>query len=139
MGWLKRLNDRRRCNDRRRFYCRLEDSIRCRYLFGRGLVATLAVLSGAIGFISGPVQAQGDASSYPTQSVKIIVPYPPGGGADFLARLLAEKAQARWAQTMIVENRSGTGGNVGTEFVFRASPDGYAMLITAQPPVVAKQ
>ena len=47
-------------------------------------------------------------------------------------------AAARWVQTTIVENRSGTGGNVGTEFVFRASPDGYAMLIKAQPPVVAK-
>jgi tripartite-type tricarboxylate transporter receptor subunit TctC len=71
--------------------------------------------------------------------VKLVVPYPPGGGADFLARLLAEKAQAKWGQTVIVENRSGAGGNVGTESVFRANPDGYTLLFTAQPPLVANK
>ena len=57
-------------------------------------------------------QVPSDASNYPNQPVKLVVPYPPGGGADFLARLLAEKAQSKWGQTVIVENRSGAGGNV---------------------------
>jgi tripartite-type tricarboxylate transporter receptor subunit TctC len=109
------------------------------YSFNRGQVLIAAMAAGALGLISGSLQAQGDASSYPTQSARIIVPYPPGGGADFLARLLAEKAQTKWGQTMIVENRSGAGGNVGTEFVFRSSPDGYTMLFTAQPPLVANK
>jgi tripartite-type tricarboxylate transporter receptor subunit TctC len=109
------------------------------YSFNRGQVLIAAMAAGALGLISGSLQAQGDASSYPTQSARIIVPYPPGGGADFLARLLAERAQTKWGQTMIVENRSGAGGNVGTEFVFRSSPDGYTMLFTAQPPLVANK
>jgi len=47
-----------------------------------------------------------DASTYPSQPIRLIVPYPPGGGTDFFARLLAEKAQAKWGQTVIVDNRS---------------------------------
>jgi len=83
-----------------------------------------------------PASAQSDAASYPNKPVRIVVPYPPGGGADFLARLLAEKAQAKWGQTVIVENRSGAGGNIGTEFVSRAAPDGYTLLFSAQAPLV---
>jgi tripartite-type tricarboxylate transporter receptor subunit TctC len=86
-----------------------------------------------------PASAQTDASSYPDRPVRIIVPYPPGGGADILARILAEKMQARWSQPMVTENRSGAGGNVGTEAVFRAAPDGYTMLFTAQPPLVSNE
>jgi len=87
----------------------------------------------------GAVNAQPTAANYPSQPVRIIVPYPPGGGADFLARLLAERALAKWGQSMIVDNRPGAGGNVGTEAVFRAPPDGYTMLFTAQPPLVANK
>lgn len=104
----------------------------------RSFMAGLA-LWGLSGLGAGVAQAQSDATSYPTQPVKIIVPYPPGGGADFLARLLSERAQAKWGQTVIVENRAGAGGNVGTEAVFRAPPDGYTMLFTAQPPLVANK
>lgn len=78
-------------------------------------------------------------SNYPSKPVRVIVPYPPGGGADFLARLLAERATTRFGQTIIVENRSGAGGNLGTEYVFRADPDGYTLLFTAQPPLVANK
>ena len=97
------------------------------------------VLLGLINIHGANAQAPADASNYPNQPVKLVVPYPPGGGADFLARLLAEKAQAKWGQTVIVENRSGAGGNVGTESVFRANPDGYTLLFTAQPPLVANK
>ena len=97
------------------------------------------LLIGLLSFQLSSAQTAADASNYPNQPVKLVVPYPPGGGADFLARLLAEKAQAKWGQTVIVENRSGAGGNVGTESVFRANPDGYTLLFTAQPPLVANK
>ena len=83
--------------------------------------------------------AQTDASSYPNRPVRIIVPYPPGGGADILARIFSEKVQARWGQAIVVENRSGAGGDVGTELVFNAAPDGYVLLFTAQPPLVVNK
>lgn len=81
----------------------------------------------------------GDASGYPNRPVKIIVPYPPGGGVDILARVLSEKLPARLGQAVPVENRSGAGGNVGAEAVFRAPPDGYTMLFSAHPPLVVNK
>jgi len=100
--------------------------------FGR----LLGIAALAAGVAAGPAAAQ---DNYPSKPVRVVVPYPPGGGADFLARLLAERAQSRFGQTVIVENRSGSGGNVGTEFVARAEPDGHTLLFTAQPPLVANK
>jgi hypothetical protein len=97
------------------------------------------VLLGLINIHGASAQAPADASNYPNQPIKLVVPYPPGGSADFLARLLAEKAQSKLGQTVIVENRSGAGGNIGTESVFRANPDGYTLLFTAQPPLVSNK
>jgi len=84
----------------------------------------------------GMVNAQTDIASYPDRPVRIVVPYPPGGGADIVARVFAEKLQSRWGQPVIVENHSGASGNVGTEAVFRAAPDGYTVLFTSEPPLV---
>lgn len=86
-----------------------------------------------------PVDAQPDASNYPDRPVRVIVPYPPGGGSDIVARLIAEKIQARWGQPIVVENHPGASGNVGTEVVFRAAPDGYTLLFTAEPPLVINE
>ena len=110
----------------------------CAHSLRRSFITVLTLL-GLSGLGVGVAQAQSSAANYPVQPVRIIVPYPPGGGADFLARLLAERAFAKWGQTMVVENRAGAGGNVGTEAVFRAPPDGYTMLFTAQPPLVANK
>jgi tripartite-type tricarboxylate transporter receptor subunit TctC len=85
------------------------------------------------------VGAQTDVSSYPDRPVRIIVPYPAGGGSDILARILSDKMQVRWNQPVVVENRAGASGNVGSEAVFRATPDGYTVLFTAQPPLVANE
>ncbi|MDB5795010.1 MAG: extracytoplasmic binding receptor [Noviherbaspirillum sp.] len=70
------------------------------------------------------------AQAFPSKTIRIIVPYPPGGTADALPRMIAEKLPAILGQQVIVENRPGAGGNVGAEMVARASPDGYTLLAT---------
>jgi tripartite-type tricarboxylate transporter receptor subunit TctC len=90
-----------------------------------------ALFVSAIAFVS-PVLAQ----EYPTKPVKIVVPFPPGALTDSLARLLAAKLQEKWSQPVIVENRAGAAGNIGTEAVFRSAPDGYTLLFTPQQPLV---
>src|SRR5262249_12356328 len=72
------------------------------------------------------------AQTYPAKPVRIIVPFPPGGTADLLTRLTAEKLTASFAQQFVVENRAGAGGNLAAEYVARAEPDGYTLL--ASPP-----
>jgi tripartite-type tricarboxylate transporter receptor subunit TctC len=87
-----------------------------------------------ISFIAGvlfaSMTAQGMAqSNYPLRSIQIIVPFTVGGGNDLLARVLAEKLQKRWGQPVIVENKPGAGGNIGTEAVLHAPADGYTLLL----------
>ncbi|MCC7081864.1 MAG: tripartite tricarboxylate transporter substrate binding protein [Burkholderiales bacterium] len=62
--------------------------------------------------------------------LRIVIPYPPGGTSDILARLLGVKVTEHWGQQVIVENRTGANGNIGAEFVARAQPDGYTFLLT---------
>ncbi|MFN0304912.1 MAG: Bug family tripartite tricarboxylate transporter substrate binding protein [Burkholderiales bacterium] len=72
------------------------------------------------------------AQTYPNRPVKLIVPFPPGGGADVLARVFAQELGRLWSQTLVVENRPGAGGMIGTEVVARATPDGYTLLHATQ-------
>lgn len=103
------------------------------------LLRALCAVTLAVWALSGPASAQTDASHYPDRPILIIVPYPPGGGSDILARVLAEKLQALLKQPVVVENHPGASGNVGSEAVFRAKPDGYTLLFSAQPPLVANE
>ncbi|MES2562520.1 MAG: tripartite tricarboxylate transporter substrate binding protein [Pseudomonadota bacterium] len=70
------------------------------------------------------------AGSYPSKPLRIIIPYPPGGTSDILARLLGVKLTESWGQTVLVDNRTGANGNIGAEFVARAPADGYTFLVT---------
>lgn len=69
------------------------------------------------------------AQNYPNHPVKIIVPFPPGGTVDILARTFGQKLSEAWNQPVIVENRGGANGNIGTEAAAKASPDGYTVLM----------
>jgi tripartite-type tricarboxylate transporter receptor subunit TctC len=69
------------------------------------------------------------AQAYPAKAVRLIVPFPPSGGNDVFARLLAQKLGETWKQQVVVENRPGAGGNIGTELAAHAAPDGYTLLL----------
>jgi tripartite-type tricarboxylate transporter receptor subunit TctC len=76
-----------------------------------------------------PALAAGAAESYPNKPVRIIVPYPPGGSTDDLGRTMAEKLSQQFKQPVIVENRPGSGSNIGAAYVAQAQPDGYTLFL----------
>src|SRR5205807_3325046 len=73
------------------------------------------------------------APDWPNRFVRLIVPFPPGGGTDAIARVVAGKLSDMWGQQMVVENRGGGATSVGTEAVVRADPDGYTFLLQSMP------
>ncbi|MBI3067891.1 MAG: tripartite tricarboxylate transporter substrate binding protein, partial [Betaproteobacteria bacterium] len=90
-------------------------------------VASLVILSVSIT----PVMGQ----DYPARPIRLVVGFPPGGGADAAARLVAQKLHETWGQTVVVDNRPGAGGNVGTDIVAKSNADGYTLLMTSPGPV----
>jgi tripartite-type tricarboxylate transporter receptor subunit TctC len=72
---------------------------------------------------------QAGGPSFPARPVRMVVGFPPGGGTDIIARLVAQKLSERWGQSVVVENRAGAGGNIATDLVARSAPDGYTILM----------
>jgi tripartite-type tricarboxylate transporter receptor subunit TctC len=92
---------------------------------GLGALFTLA----AAAALAAP-GAFAQTATYPDRPVRFVVPYPPGGGTDVIARIVHERFQAALGQTIIIENKGGAGGSVGTDVVAKAAPDGYTVLFT---------
>jgi tripartite-type tricarboxylate transporter receptor subunit TctC len=86
--------------------------------------------------LAAPAWAQDPAAEYPSRLVRIIVPFPAGGAADALPRIIGERLAARWGQPIVVENRPGASGSIGAEVVWRAEPDGHTLLATPPAPLV---
>jgi tripartite-type tricarboxylate transporter receptor subunit TctC len=87
-------------------------------LFSVGVAVMVAML-----------QSAAWAADYPARPIRMIVPYAPGGASDFFARIVAERLSAAWGQQVVVDNRAGAGGNIGSDIVAKANPDGYTMLL----------
>jgi tripartite-type tricarboxylate transporter receptor subunit TctC len=97
------------------------------------LRAVLGALVLAAGISSAPAQ------DYPAREVRIIVPFPAGGTADIVPRVVGDMLSRKWGQPVVIENRTGAGGNIGAEQAFKAEPDGYTLLSAPPPPLVINQ
>lgn len=88
----------------------------------RGFVAAAAVWGAAPAVVRG--------QDFPSKQVRVVVPYPAGGGTDLVARLIVPKLAERWKQTVVIDNKGGASGILGSEIVAKAAPDGYTLLVT---------
>lgn len=79
----------------------------------------------------------GHSHTYPNKPIKLVVPFPPGGGTDIVARKMAEHMRVDLGQVVVVENKAGASGNIGADSVARAAPDGYTLMMTAAPFAIA--
>jgi tripartite-type tricarboxylate transporter receptor subunit TctC len=103
----------------------------------RLIVGVVAAMIGGMAGLALPSMAQ--AQDYPSRSVKIVVPFPAGGTADVMPRIIADWLSRKWGQAVVVENKAGAAGNIGAEMVANAEPDGYTLLSTPQPVLVVNQ
>jgi hypothetical protein len=94
----------------------------------RGVRVAL-VLAGLCAYVSAHGAAAPEESTYPTKPVRLIVPFAPGGTNDILGRMIANHLSARLGRTFIVDNRPGADGAIGTEYVMKANPDGYTLIV----------
>jgi tripartite-type tricarboxylate transporter receptor subunit TctC len=104
----------------------------------RVILRTLAGVGLALcGLPASPVAGQ--AQDYPARAVKIVVPFPAGGTADVMPRIVGDALSRTWSQPVIIENKPGAAGNIGAEAVANADPDGYTLLSAPPPPLVINQ
>jgi tripartite-type tricarboxylate transporter receptor subunit TctC len=94
-------------------------------LMSRFLPVAAMLLSAAVTLPAG-------AQTYPNKPVKLIIPYAPGGSADYVGRLVAQKMSESWGQQVLPENKAGANGNVGVEFASKTAPDGYTLLLASE-------
>src|SRR6187402_2092321 len=93
------------------------------------------VLAAAIALLAPADMTAAQDAKFPSRAVTLVVPFPPGGSADALPRIVAEKLRERWGQPVVIENRPGAAGSTGSGSVFRAPADGYTLLSTPAGPL----
>jgi tripartite-type tricarboxylate transporter receptor subunit TctC len=99
-------------------------------ILAAGAVGILAMLAASFACAQG---------TFPTRTVRFIVPFPGGGINDVLARIVGEKLQTRWGQPIVIENKTGAGGNIGAELAYQSEPDGYTLLLSPPGPLAVNQ
>jgi tripartite-type tricarboxylate transporter receptor subunit TctC len=107
-------------------------TLRQRALRSFAVVLTVAALQTALPTVLA-------AQDYPRRAVKVIVPYPPGGTADLMPRIVFDVLSRKWGQPVVIENKAGAGGNIGAEAAFHAEPDGYTLFSSPPGPFVVNQ
>jgi len=99
-------------------------------ILAAGAVGILAMLAASFACAQG---------TFPTRTVRFIVPFPGGGINDVLARIVGEKLQTRWGQPIVIENKTGAGGNIGAELAYQSEGDGYTLLLSPPGPLAVNQ
>jgi tripartite-type tricarboxylate transporter receptor subunit TctC len=94
----------------------------------------ITLLAGALGILAGAANAT--AESFPTRPIRLIVPYPAGGGTDIVGRVLGQKLHESLGQPVVIDNRGGAGGTIGTAVVAKSAPDGYTLLLVPTSHVI---
>jgi len=89
-----------------------------------------------IGYAGNAGAQAGDAGAYPNRPIRIVVAFPPGASTDIVARIVGAKLTESWGQNVVIENRPGAGGNIGSQTAMRANPDGYTIMMNSSAFVV---
>jgi tripartite-type tricarboxylate transporter receptor subunit TctC len=89
----------------------------------------LTAAAAALAFLPHIAEARDKTQDYPNRYVRLVVPFPPGGGGDAIGRPLANRLSELWGQQVVIENKGGAGGNIGSQAVAQAAPDGYTLLL----------
>jgi tripartite-type tricarboxylate transporter receptor subunit TctC len=89
----------------------------------------LALLCAVCGALSSPIAAAESAANYPSKPIRIVVPFPPGGATDIIARAIGNELSKAFSQSVLIENKGGGGGNPGADMVAKSAPDGYTLVM----------